>query len=141
MKNTLILLTLSVFSLVSVSCKTDKDNQKEKVTETETKVLKSAYPTLDGEFIHVDTAAVLKVQNKLYGVTMDNMAKEAIKKSNAIKADDYDVIHVVIQAEIKPNTETEGWEEVVTIKSLDKVYKPKLKEETKVLKYSSNKSE
>ncbi len=135
-----IITFLFAFSVLLVGCKSDKTSD-EKMTEAETDTLKSAYTLLDGEFIHVDTAAVLKVQNKLYGVNMDDMAIKAIEKSNALKTDDYDVINVTIQAEIKPNNEPEGWEEIVTIKSLDKVYKPQLKEKTKVLKYSSNKSE
>jgi hypothetical protein len=141
MKSIVYLFLLSVFSVSAISCKSDKANEEKKASVEETKTLKSEFSTLDGEFIHVDTAAVLKVRNKLYGVTMDDLALEAIEKSNALKTDDYDVINVTIQAEIKPNTETEGWEEIVTIKSIDNVYKPKLKEETKVLKYSSNKSE
>lgn len=134
-----LLLSFIIFSTLFFSCKSDKKSEEKKeAIKVETKALQKGYTTLDGEFIHVDTAAVLKVNNKLYGVMMNDMAKEAIQKTNAIKTDDYDVINVTIKAEISPNPE-EGWEEIVTIKSLDNVYKPQLKEETKVLEYSSNK--
>lgn len=134
-----LLITFIVFSPLFFSCISDKTSEEKKEPiKVETKALKKGVATLDGEFIHVDTAAVLKVKNKLYGVMMDDMAKEAIKKTNAIKTDDYDVINVTIKAEINPNPE-EGWDEIVTIKSLDKVYKPQLTKEAKVLEYSSNK--
>ncbi len=136
-----IITIILVFTFALIGCKSDKTAEQKKVVETASKDLKSAYKTLDGEFIHVDTAAVLKVRNKLYGVTMNDFALEAIEKSDALKTNDYDVINVTVQAEINPNTEPEGWDEIVTIKSLDKVYKPQLKEETKVLKYSSKKTE
>lgn len=136
-----IFFLVIVFSVFAISCKSDKNTEKQ-ITEDKEKIVASdEFTSLKGEFIHVDTAAVLKVNNKLYGVKMDEMAKSVIEKANVMKADDYDVINIDIKAEINPNTEPEGWEEIVTIKSLENIYKPQVKEETKVLKYSSQKTE
>lgn len=136
-----ILAFCFIFSLLIPSCKSDKSSEEKESVDKESLVVANEHQTLTGEFIHVDTAAVLKVNNKLYGVEMNDLAKSVIKKSEEIKADDYDVINVIVKAEINPNMESEGWEEIVTIKTLDKIYKPQPKQETKVLKYSSNKTE
>jgi len=140
-KIALILVFCCSISLLTISCKSDKPSENKKAAVEETLVATDKLPTLTGEFIHVDTAAVLKVNNKLYGVKMDDVAKSVVEQAKKIKTDDYDVINIIVKAEINPNTEPEGWEEIVTIKTLDKIYKPQPKQETKVLKYSSNKSE
>jgi|GEM_PF-617763 len=137
----LILVFCCSISLFTISCKSDKATKNKEATVKENLVATDELPTLTGEFIHVDTAAVLKVNNKLYGVKMDDVAKSVVEQAENIKTDDYDVINVIVKAEINPNTEPEGWEEIVTIKTLDKIYKPQPKQETKVLKYSSNKTE
>jgi len=114
-------------------CKSDKSSEEKKPQINDSLSVKDEYQTLKGEFIHVDTAAVLRVDNNLYGVKMDEVAKSVIEKAESIKTDDYDVINVIVKAEINPNPETEGWKEIVTIKTLDKIYKPEQKQEVKVL--------
>jgi hypothetical protein len=142
MKNiSTILVYCFTVSVLVFSCKSDQSSKKEDAEIKENLVVSKEMPTLTGEFIHVDTAAVLKVNNKLYGVKMDDMAKSVVEEAEKIKTDDYDVINVIVKAEIMPNPEPEGWEEIVTIKTLDKIYKPEPEQETKVLKYSSNKNE
>jgi hypothetical protein len=138
--SSLLILFVAV-AVTTLSCKSDKNSDSEGLKDKKSLSIENEYMTLTGEFIHVDTAAVLKVKNKLYGVKMDDMAKSVIEKAETIKTDDYDVINIDIKAEINPNTEPEGWEEIVTIKVLDNIYKPQPKQETKVLKYSSNKTE
>lgn len=137
-----ILVLCCTIVLMLMSCKSDKNSEKTNFKQNDSLIKADEYPTLTGEFIHVDTAAVLKVKNKLYGVKMDDIAKSVIKEAENIKTDDYDVINVIIKAEINPNNETEGWEEIVTIKKLDKIYKPQQPaEETKVLINTTNKIE
>jgi hypothetical protein len=130
-KSTLLILCC-VTSFLVFGCKSDKNpDDKDPITE-EKNTVNEIYKTLKGEFIHVDTAAVLRVENNLYGVKMDEMAKSVIKKAENIKSDDYDVINVIIKGEISPNPEIEGWKEIVTIKSLDKIYKPAKSQQVKI---------
>jgi len=142
MKKIPLSFLLIAFSVFVLSCKSEKssDASESKLAE-KTIGKKDSSNQITGEFIHVDTAAVLKVQNKLYGVNMDKMAEEAIQKSNAIKTDDYDVINITVNADINTNTEADGWDEIVTIKSIKEVFKPQITQETKVVKYSSKKTE
>lgn len=137
--STLILMLMVL--AITYSCKSDKETDSEKLNVEKSLDNNATYSTLTGEFIHVDTAAVIKVNNKLYGVKMNEMAKQVIRKADSLKTDDYDVINVIVKAEINPNTESEGWEEILTIKLLNNIYKPQPRKETKVLKYSTNKTE
>ena len=84
----------------------------------------------------MDTAAVLKGKNYIYGVKMDSMTTALIKEVEPLKKDPYDVVNIIVKGEIHPNDQ-EGWEEILTIKSVEKVYPPNTKQESKVIKYSS----
>jgi hypothetical protein len=130
-KSSLFVLVCAVAIMV-FGCKSDKSSEVKEPQTKENLKVKKDYPTLTGEFIHVDTAAVLRVDNNLYGVKMDDIAKSVIKKAETIKTDDYDVINVIVKGEINPNPEKEGWKEIVTIKSLDKIYKPQQTKQVKV---------
>ena len=132
-----LLLSCLVCGLI-ISCKSDP---KDKSSESDSnEIVESRFKTYHVEFIDVDTAAVLNGNNFIYGVKMDEQAKSLIKDVDAIKNDDYDVIKVILKGELQPNTE-EGWDQILTIKSIDSIYKPKVKEETKVIKYSSKQNE
>lgn len=114
------------------SCKSDYKNKTTEASISE--VGESQFKTYHGEFIDVDTAAVLNGNSFIYGVKIDEQAQNLIKQVDAIKEDDYDVIKVIVKGELQPNTE-EGWEEILTIKKIDSIYK--LKEEIKKTKFSS----
>lgn len=132
-----LLLSCFVFSAI-ISCKSDS---KDKKSEGDSDIIvESKFKTYHGEFIDVDTAAVLNGNNFIYGVKMDDQAKGLIQQVDAIKKDDYDVIKVIVKGELQPNTE-EGWDEILTIKTIDSIYKPEVKQETKVIKYSSKQNE
>jgi hypothetical protein len=137
-KISILVFVVSVCSFLS--CSTEK---KEKTTETvqeEKLEIPSSTPVFKGEFIHVDTAAVLKGASFIYGVKIDETAKQLIQQVNDVKNDEYDVINVVVKGELSKNT-GEGWEEIITITSVEKVYPPQQVQEEKVIKYSSQKSE
>ena len=132
-----LLLSCLVCGLI-VGCKSDS---KDKSSESDSnEIVESQFKTYHGEFIDVDTAAVLNGNNFIYGVKMDEQAKNLIQEVDAIKNDDYDVIKVIVKGNLQPNPK-EGWDQILTIKNVDSIYKPKLKKETKVVKYSSKQNE
>ncbi len=131
-----------VFGLIAIgfffSCKSDS---KEKQPENpSTEVVENQFKTFHGEFIDVDTAAVLNGKNFIYGVKMNEHARNLIKQADSLKADEYDVVNIVVTGKLEPNTQ-EGWDEILTINSIEKVYKPKPKKQEKVIKYSSKQNE
>lgn len=133
------LLSFLIFISVTIlSCKSEADTEKE--SEKQNIEVVSTLKSFKGEFIHVDTAAVLKGRDFIYGVKMNEIAKDIIKQVDTIKQDEYDIVNIEVKGEIQPN-DKEGWEEIIVIESIEKVYPPKPETQTKVLKYSSNKTE
>lgn len=123
-----------------IGCKTDAKNEKADAVEGQNMEVKSAGITYTGEFIHVDTAAVLKGNSFIYGVKMDEMSKQLINEVDAVKTDEYDVINVAVKGELSKNT-GEGWDEIITIRSIEKVFPPNQTQVEQVIRYSSEKSE
>ena len=134
-----ILLCVVLMSSL-ISCSTEKKEDKTETSDVEKTEMQTSADVFKGEFIHVDTAAVLKGSSFIYGVKMDEISKQLIQQVDDIKKDDYDVINVVVKGELSKNT-GEGWEEIITITSIEKVYPPQQIQEEKVIKYSSQKSE
>ncbi|MAO10982.1 MAG: hypothetical protein CMC07_08900 [Flavobacteriaceae bacterium] len=118
MKKTLLLL---LFIATVVSCNNTK---KETETETEKETASATNEnvrTYRGEFIYTDDAAVLKGNNFIYGVTIDDKSQELADKVSKVEKDDYDMVPVIITGVVSPNPKAETeevWEEVITIKEI-----------------------
>ena len=107
MKN-LLTLFLSSILLFITSCKNDNKANDGTIE-------------IEAEFIYIQDAAVLKGQSFIYGVVLDDKAKELAEKVSPMKKDQYDMVPVVINGLIKPNPKKDGWKEVVEIKEILKV--------------------
>lgn len=94
-------------SLFLLSCNT---SQKEQEAEVE---------TIKAEFFYMDNAAVLKGNNFIYGVVIDDMALKLAQKIAPIKNDEFDMVPVVVKGVVAPKPENEeGWDHRVTIKEI-----------------------
>lgn len=94
-----VAITMSV-----VACKENLDERK------------SNDPQYEGEFIYVDDGAVLKGDNFIYGVTIDEMSRHLNDKITPIKKDNYDMVPVIVKGTLGKKAEgVEGWDEVLTI--------------------------
>ncbi len=106
-----LLFVLFVMTSV-VACK----NQTEENTET---VSEETSETFRGEFIYVDNGAVLNGSDYIYGVELNDVAKELAARVDKVKQDKYDMVPVIVNGILKDNParqETgEGWEKVVSI--------------------------
>ncbi len=103
MKNIIIVFSLLV---AFTSCKNNEESSAE-VQE------------IKAEFIYLDDAAVLKGSDFIYGVKIDDKAKELAERVNPIKKEEFDMVPVVIKGIINKKEEgEEGWEEIVTIKEI-----------------------
>ncbi|GAA4109215.1 hypothetical protein GCM10022393_05690 [Aquimarina addita] len=117
MKKSIILLFVS---LLIFSCK--KDTSKESDKE----------PTLiRGEFILIDGAGVIKGADFIYGVIIDDMAKQLDAKVKPLQREEYDMVPVVINGIIQKNAD-EGWPEVVKITEIIGVTEPTSELPTKI---------
>ena len=104
-----------ISAVVFVGCK-QENKDKESETSGDTSLIR-------GEFIYIDNAAVIKGEDFIYGVQIDDKMKELSEKIKPLKRDEYDMVPVVIQGIIKDNPE-EGWEKIVEIQEIVGVTEP-----------------
>ena len=117
MKKTLLLLAVSI-SVVILSCKNTEE--KTETLENDPNITEQAesYPMYRGEFIYLEEGAVLKGSNFIYGVTIDEKAKELAAQVAPVKNEDFDMVAVVVKGVVSKNPELtaigEGWEGMCT---------------------------
>ncbi len=104
--------------LTMLSCKKEAKTEAPADGVEETTNNAEGEVTLNAEFIHVADAAVLKGKDFIYGVVLDDKAKELSERVSPLKKDEYDMVGVVVKGLIKPNPAPEGWEQVVEIKDI-----------------------
>lgn len=81
-------------------------------------VAKDTVPTLEGEFIFLSNAAVLKGNDFIYGVRIDSTSKRLADSIEPFKKDEFDMIPVTVKVDIIKNPGRDGWEELVIIKEV-----------------------
>ncbi|MDC8002609.1 hypothetical protein POV27_00970 [Aureisphaera galaxeae] len=116
MKRSLLLLTFAL-AAVLFSCKNGEE--KTAAQEETPKLLENEYSMYSGEFIYLDDGAVLKGNNFIYGVALDEMAEELAKRVAPVKNEEFDMVPVVVKGILnKKAAGDEGWDEVLTIKEI-----------------------
>lgn len=111
---TLILPFLICFSLLSCKQTTTEDTASEGIQ------------TIEGEFIFLSDAAVLKGKTFIYGVALDDKMQELATIIKPLQRDKFDMVPVIIKGVINPKPAgKEGWDEIVTIKEIIEVKAPK----------------
>ena len=123
MKKKIVILILSI---VLFSCKNSEEKTEGKSADTEINSESSENSDIlyRGDFIYIADAAVLKGNNFIYGVTIDDMATELAKQVKPIQESEFDMVEVVVKGIINPKPEgQEGWSEILTIKEIVMVSK------------------
>lgn len=95
----------------------DDNNSSEEVTETPVAV-KDSLTTIEGEFIYLADAAVLKGRNFIYGVELDSVSLRLADSIAPLKRDEFHMIPVKIRGKVLRNPGGKGWEEVVKISEI-----------------------
>lgn len=129
MKKIIVILILSI---TLYSCKNSEEKTEEKSADIEinSETIDVSYR---GDFIYIADAAVLKGNNFIYGVTIDDMATELAKLVEPVKETDFDMVEVVVKGIINPKPEgQEGWDEILTIKEIVMVSKTPSKIDIKI---------
>ena len=83
---------------------------------------------IEGEFLYWNNAAVLKTNTELYGIVIDEKMHELDEICKPLKKDEYDMIPVTIKGIVKKNPLPKSWAELIQIKEIISVSKPKEKE-------------
>lgn len=133
------LKVIIVFVLISiVACqkseKSDVSKTEKTVKEFESTRTYEAGKLIKGEFIYLDNLAVLKGDDFIYGIKMNDKANELVKKTNKVKRDSFDMIPVILTGEITKSEQKNTWEEWLIIEDIVEVKAPqkqKVKLETK----------
>lgn len=113
------LFGLLILSSLLFSCQ--DDGRKELMEQPEVEKVPDSIQVLEGGFIYVADAAVLRGESFVYGVTLDSMSQVLADKVALVKSDDFEMIPVKVRAKIKPNPQQEGWEEVIEIQEIIEV--------------------
>lgn len=131
-----IIITLFVAAAIAVSCKNEEKQSSE--NETSEKELRRSdileeradrlkvgdEVLLRGEYIYTEEAAVLYGNDFVYGVTLDEKAKELAQQVESYKREDFDMVPVILKAKVKDNPKEEGWDKIIEIKNIVKVSEP-----------------
>ena len=107
-------------------------------TDAETTEVSSEASEISAEFIYIQDAAVLKGQSFIYGVVLDDKAKELAEKVKSFKKDQYDMVPVVVNGIIKSNPVKDGWKEIVEIQEIVKILPVKNEVAQEAFKVSVN---
>lgn len=115
----IFILVLAVVGLSLVACKNETKDQE---ATDQPALLDNEFAIYSGEYFYSDDGAVLKGNNFIYAVTLDEMAKELADKIAPVKKEEYDMVPVVVRGVVGKNPALnegkEVWEEIITIKEI-----------------------
>ncbi len=103
-------------AILLVSCQDDE--QKELNPEPVTAKVQDSLEVLQGDYVYVADAAVLRGENFVYGVKQDSIAMQLSEKVSDLKSDDFEMIPVRVRAKITPNPTLKGWDEIIEIREI-----------------------
>tara|TARA_Y100000815_G_C13350272_1_gene504139 strand:- start:19130 stop:19555 length:426 start_codon:yes stop_codon:yes gene_type:complete len=122
MKKSMFFAMLFV-ALATFSCKNSESKEASSQSEENSqKLMDSKYTSYTGEYFYSEDGAVLKGNQFIYAVTLDDMAKELGERISSIKKEEYDMVPVVVIGEVQRNPALdegkEVWEQIITIKEI-----------------------
>ncbi|WP_405200262.1 hypothetical protein [Christiangramia sp. LLG6405-1] len=107
---------IMIVAILLVSCQDDE--QKELNPEPVTAKVQDSLEVLQGDYVYVADAAVLRGENFVYGVKQDSIAMQLSEKVSDLKSDDFEMIPVRVRAKITPNPTLKGWDEIIEIREI-----------------------
>lgn len=127
-----ILMLLCCITLFAACKNAPKDAEVDSELTTESII------EIQAEFIYIQDAAVLKGKSFIYGVELDDKAKELAEQVKKYKKDQYDMVPVVVKGLVKPNPVKDGWKEIVEIQEILKVLPVKKEAPSEAFKVNVN---
>ncbi len=124
---------LIVLSIGIISCKNTEEKQADSVETSVAVDPSDADNNYRGDFLFMTDAAVLKGEDFIYGVTIDEMSKELAKQVESIKEDEFTMVPVFVKGIVKTKPiGADGWDEILTITEIMNVSLIPAKEDIKL---------
>jgi len=118
-KLAILCISLVLFATCKEDTKTKVETKDAVTKDGRTAKQSDGLTLLKGDFIYYADAAVLQTHKEVYGVILDEKAKELNEKAQQYKSDVTDMVTVAIRGEISEKTEgEEGWQYRVAIKEI-----------------------
>lgn len=115
MRKIKILPFLILFSLIATGMLSCKNSSSEERTSEETEQMEEE-EIFSGELTFTPEAAVFVGSSFIYGVEINDKAKELAKRVEAVKSDKHDIVPVKVRGSVSPKKEgQEGWDEILII--------------------------
>ena len=73
---------------------------------------------ISGDFITVDTAAVIKSNSQIYGVILDSTGQVLNQRSKKVQKEQYEMIPVEVEAQVITNDKKNQWEKLLKISEI-----------------------
>lgn len=115
MKGQILTMLLLVMFLVS-ACGDDTGDEPLEAQKMQT--VEDSIPTIEGRFLYLANAAVIKGDSFIYGVTIDSLALELAEKVRPYQEESFDMVPVKVKARIVRNPGTEGWDEFIELQEI-----------------------
>lgn len=133
-------LWILLFVLIITGCNQGQNKDENKSDDLQKKVKKESenWQRVSGDFITVDTAAVIKSRSQIYGVVLDSMGQVLNKRSKEIQKEEYEMIPVIIKGEIINNDVENQWEKLIEVKEIIRVSKSREDQQPKQISISTN---
>jgi len=123
-KIAILCLSLVFFTACKNEAKTENETKETENQDGRTAKQSDGLTLLKGDFIYYADAAVLQTHKEVYGVILDDKAKELNKKAQAYKSDATDMVTVSIRGKISEKEKgEEGWQYRVAIKEILEISK------------------
>lgn len=85
---------------------------------------------IEGEFIYIADAAVIKGDDFIYGVEIDSMTMQLAKEAAAFKKGDFDMVPVIVEGTLREKDKNaEGWDTIVKVDKIIAVGSLKVRQE------------
>ncbi|WBL22533.1 MULTISPECIES: hypothetical protein [unclassified Zunongwangia] len=93
------ILCIFLLALICIGCEEEPESTVEKSTVIETE--QDTVPTLIGNFIYADEAALFRGEDFIYNVEIDSLSRSLAHQLKAYKTDDFEMIPVKVRGKIK----------------------------------------
>ena len=133
-------LWILLIAIIVSACNQGQKKDENESDDLREKIKKESdnWQRVRGDFITVDTAAVIKSRSQIYGVVLDSMGQVLNKRSKKMQKEQFDMIPVIIKGEIINNDVENQWEKLIKVKEIIRVSKSREEEQPKQISISTN---